>query len=73
MEPREFICEDCKSHVFSYNGDPEATLCHMCSYIRKMKLTLDREAVLRKVLDCEIIGSCETSSQEPMKEEPPSE
>jgi hypothetical protein len=54
--PIEFICEDCKTHVFSYSADPEATRCYMCNHVRSMKLPLERETALRKVLGCELEG-----------------
>jgi hypothetical protein len=55
-QPFEFICEDCRSHVYSYGGDPQVTRCHMCHQIHSMQLTAEKEKELRKALDCEIEG-----------------
>jgi hypothetical protein len=52
-QPIEFICADCKSHVFSYGGNPYATRCYNCTYIRNMDLSPEREAEMRRILDCE--------------------
>ena len=54
MPPTEFICSDCKAHVFSYGGDPNATRCYNCNYIHNLQLDPEREAEMRRILDCEI-------------------
>lgn len=54
MEPREFICDDCKSWVFSYSPDQTLDdLCHNCRLIRGLELSPEQEAEMRKVLNCE--------------------
>jgi rubredoxin len=53
--PFEFICKDCKSHVYSYGGDPEATRCHMCGVIHDLKLDKEKERQMRETLGCEIL------------------
>jgi hypothetical protein len=35
MDPKEFDCEDCGVHVYSWCDD-EATCCLVCAWIRSM-------------------------------------
>lgn len=60
MLPREFVCLDCKAHVFSYGGDPTAERCYNCTFIRGLELTPEKETELRKVLDCELCEADES-------------
>jgi hypothetical protein len=53
MQAHDFVCEDCGSHVYSWGGDPGATLCHGCELIRTMTLQPDDETKLRHWLGCE--------------------
>jgi hypothetical protein len=56
MHQREFVCLDCKAHVFSY-GDCGGELrdrCYNCAFIRTLELAPEKEAELRRVLDCEL-------------------
>jgi hypothetical protein len=56
MQVHEFVCADCKADVYSYGGDPNATLCYGCELIATMKLTCTAEqiATLREILHCMI-------------------
>jgi DNA-directed RNA polymerase subunit RPC12/RpoP len=57
--PHEFICADCKAHVFSFGGGPDDTRCASCESIRLIKLrtplTLEKEQELRRILGCEMV------------------
>jgi hypothetical protein len=35
LDPREFDCEDCGVHVYTW-GDDKATTCLVCTWIRSM-------------------------------------
>jgi DNA-directed RNA polymerase subunit RPC12/RpoP len=52
--PHEFICADCKAHVFSFGGGPNETRCATCDMIRLLKLPPDKEKAMRVLLDVEI-------------------
>jgi hypothetical protein len=58
MLPHEFVCADCKSQVFSYGGEPDATRCASCETILEMKaesgMTAEAEATLREILGCQL-------------------
>ena len=63
MHPHEFVsrvfaCADCKSDVYSFDGEPDATRCASCETIAEMKaegkMTPAAEVELRKLLGCEI-------------------
>jgi hypothetical protein len=47
LEPREFDCEDCNCHVYTW-ADDGATRCLVCTWIRSMPdLTEDEIAEIR--------------------------
>ena len=54
--PREFICEDCKSVVFTYGGNDHAgrTRCYDCTFVRSMELDAAGEKELRELLCCQL-------------------
>lgn len=55
MLPREFVCVDCKAHVYNYGGgEDRGDRCYNCHFIRTLELSPDKEAELRRVLDCEL-------------------
>jgi hypothetical protein len=59
MLPHEFVCADCKSQVFSYGGEPDATRCASCETIAEMKaegkgMSPAAEAALRELLGCQL-------------------
>lgn len=58
MEVHEFVCEDCKSDVFSWSGSIAPTRCAMCETVRDIKardgMSLEAETELRKILGCEL-------------------
>lgn len=55
---REFDCEDCGVHVYSYgwpSDETPETHCLGCSIVRSMeRLTPQQEAELRKLFHCEL-------------------
>lgn len=70
MPAREFICEDCKSSVFSWGGLEDAERCHGCDLIREMKadvpkLTEESELKLRELLGCMLPKEGEDALREP--------
>ena len=55
MLPREFVCIDCKAHVFSYApNDLLRDRCYNCNFIHGLELAPETEAELRRVLGCEL-------------------
>lgn len=54
MLPREFICVDCKAHVFSYSDNQLRDRCYNCDFVRNLELAPETEAELRRILDCEL-------------------
>lgn len=55
MLPREFVCVDCKAYVFNFGGgEDRGDRCYKCHYIRGLHVGPETEAVLRRVLDCEL-------------------
>lgn len=55
MLPREFICLDCKAHVFNYGGgEDRGDRCYNCHFILGLELAPETEAELRRMLDCEL-------------------
>ena len=54
----EFVCVDCKSDVFSFGGEPEATRCASCEVVQELKardgMSPEAEAELRELLGCQI-------------------
>lgn len=58
---REFICVDCKAHVYNYGGgEDRGDRCYNCYFIRNLELSPDKEAELREVLGCELVEAHES-------------
>lgn len=59
MNSREFVCDDCRTNVFTFGAAvSEPDLCNGCQTIREMKakcqLTPKQEADLREILHCQL-------------------
>jgi DNA-directed RNA polymerase subunit RPC12/RpoP len=53
---REFICADCRAHVFTFQRD-QTDVCLDCGFIRQLALSPEREKELRTLLGCELEAS----------------
>jgi DNA-directed RNA polymerase subunit RPC12/RpoP len=50
---REFVCVDCKTHVYTLLRD-EKERCLNCDFVRRLELPPEREREIRAVLGCEL-------------------
>jgi hypothetical protein len=66
MFAHEFVCEDCKAEVVSYDGPETQTRCASCETIRDMKahrpMTAEAEAKLREILGNMIVRDANEES-----------
>jgi hypothetical protein len=52
-EIREFICSDCKGHIYTFVRD-RSGLCLNCDFVRRLDLPPEQEARMRALLGCEL-------------------